>query len=560
MKRGNTMRKLIQGTLVLAASLCVLAFQVSAAAAPGGSDSGAEQRVDVQVELFQEGSFDTVFSEPSYGIDLYASSSSTVEDKVYDLICTGLKNRAATISLSSVSLAFNDDDEALLLRAFQRAVNDNPDLFYVVSNFGYSGSSSKITTLTPTYSSAYTAADTVKYQAAVSAALELVDRSMSDLEKALVLHDYLVTTCAYNWDVATGKSISDDSSAYTAYGALVNHDAVCQGYALAYKQLLSEVGIPCTMASSDSMNHAWNLISLNGKWYHVDATWDDPTPDCEGMVYHTYFLQSDSTMQAKDHYGWSASVQCSDTTYESGYAFNDAVSALHWWNNMYYYVEPSRYSGVIYRVGSSLRGASQWKDLEDQWYTGTVWLKGDLYYVATETSSSLQIMRCDLTTGDVAAVSNSVSYTKAASPDGSYASGYDSVGLRQSGKKIEAVSSTRRTVLTSTDVRDYPVAWDQKTLQSGESAGLAGIVYDADDSQITAGVLENSTMGSATAWAAFYKNGQMVGLQAVSVAGKAGLQAVQFGCRDLPQWDTVRVFLTTSTANAPCCASEVLTP
>lgn len=44
----------------------------------------------------------------------------------------------------------------------------------------------------------------------------------------------------------------------------------------------------------------WNLVKLDGTWYHADPTWDDPVPDVPGRAQYHYFLKSDKTM-AKDH-------------------------------------------------------------------------------------------------------------------------------------------------------------------------------------------------------------------------------------------------------------------
>lgn len=84
---------------------------------------------------------------------------------------------------------------------------------------------------------------------------------------------------------------------------LVNHIGVCNGYALAYKYLLNEVGINCYMVTSESMNHAWNLVELDGSYYHVDVTWDDPAWDLTGRVSHKYMLKSMLDF-VNHHNGW----------------------------------------------------------------------------------------------------------------------------------------------------------------------------------------------------------------------------------------------------------------
>lgn len=68
---------------------------------------------------------------------------------------------------------------------------------------------------------------------------------------------------------------------YTAYAALINGTAVCQGYTTLYYKLLDNMGIRNTIVTSDTINHIWNLVEYNGKWYQVDTTWNDTNDQIE---------------------------------------------------------------------------------------------------------------------------------------------------------------------------------------------------------------------------------------------------------------------------------------
>ena len=119
-------------------------------------------------------------------------------------------------------------------------------------------------------------------QAVVDAAIaSCVTDGMSDYEIAKALHDYLALNNEYDMRYYSGGM---PRISYTAYGALVNRTSVCAGYALAYERLMDQVGIPCEYVTgmTTSGSHAWNIIQIDGEWYHVDVTWDDPTPDREG--------------------------------------------------------------------------------------------------------------------------------------------------------------------------------------------------------------------------------------------------------------------------------------
>lgn len=165
--------------------------------------------------------------------------------------------------------------------------------------------------------------------------LSWIDDSMSDEEKAQAAHDYLVRRCAYGYNGSSDK--------HNAYGALVEHSPVCEGYSKAYKLILDELGIPCVIVSSTSMNHAWNMVQIDDSWYHVDVTWDDPTVNGSDQgfnapVRHDYFLKSDATLKG-DHYGWSSSCMApKDSAYKaSAHKFSSPkrdLSAENGWTEL----------------------------------------------------------------------------------------------------------------------------------------------------------------------------------------------------------------------------------
>ena len=104
----------------------------------------------------------------------------------------------------------------------------------------------------------------------------LQNKTGNTYEDIKMIHDYLVDTI--NYDSSLSKQ-----NIYNIYGALVNRECVCEGYARAFKYLLDELDIPCVMiigtatnSQGETENHAWNYVQLNGAWYAVDTTWDDP--------------------------------------------------------------------------------------------------------------------------------------------------------------------------------------------------------------------------------------------------------------------------------------------
>lgn len=114
---------------------------------------------------------------------------------------------------------------------------------------------------------------------------------------ALWLHDWLI----YNADYDCTYSI------YTADGVLLQGTGVCDSYTRAYNLLLQQFGIECIRLSAGEMNHAWNLVKIDGQWCHIDVTWDDPIDYNYrgGYENHNYFGLTDARMD-KDH-DWNRS-------------------------------------------------------------------------------------------------------------------------------------------------------------------------------------------------------------------------------------------------------------
>lgn len=135
---------------------------------------------------------------------------------------------------------------------------------------------------------------------------------MDDFEKALYIHDYIVLNSEYDLELLEYMEKNNfilpgelRSEKYTEYSILVNGTGVCGSYALAYRAILNAAGMECLYLSSSQMNHAWNLVKIDGKWYHVDCCWDDPTPDTYGRARRTYFLRTDDEIMNLNHYSWT---------------------------------------------------------------------------------------------------------------------------------------------------------------------------------------------------------------------------------------------------------------
>lgn len=126
--------------------------------------------------------------------------------------------------------------------------------------------------------------------------LSALSDNMNEYDKELILHDTLLNSTVY--DKAAAADSSNNPFAFTAYGALVNGTAICEGYSRAFQLLMKCVGIECTLitGSSKEQGHMWNKVKIESDWYNVDATWNDD----DTYIFHTYFNITDKMIE-NDH-------------------------------------------------------------------------------------------------------------------------------------------------------------------------------------------------------------------------------------------------------------------
>lgn len=186
------------------------------------------------------------------------------------------------------------------------------------------------------------AVDMAAYEQRVAQILaEQVHEGMEDWQIALALHDYLIVNAKYDESLLK----------LSGYDLLVNGTAVCSGYTSAYQDLLQRAGIECRYVISEQMDHAWNIVKIDGQWYHVDLTWDDPTPDSEGFADHKYFLVTDAEISAgeKPHYGWDSPIKCTDTRFSREF-WRDVTSPILFESaDTCYVMRFNDWAGTLYR-------------------------------------------------------------------------------------------------------------------------------------------------------------------------------------------------------------------
>lgn len=124
--------------------------------------------------------------------------------------------------------------------------------------------------------------------AEVMASLELDGKTR--YQKVKAIYDYICDNVTYDYSNSNSYDVK-----YTAYGALVNGTAVCQGYACLFYRMCKAANVPVRIVTgySEGEGHAWNIVKIGSYFYNVDSTWD------AGRRYYSYFLKSD--VDFEDH-------------------------------------------------------------------------------------------------------------------------------------------------------------------------------------------------------------------------------------------------------------------
>lgn len=281
--------------------------------------------IEIENKIEQEISY-----EKPLNINSYSSSKKTVSNEVMTntdsfsyynqlddyakIIYKGLEENLDNMKTGTYNVqfgtTFNDllhkeNGEEVLNNSFQLAVNalnfDNPETFYIDIPKLYLFTEIRTKLWVTTYSVEIGAREGENYlnpefknEEDVNNAIAKVrnHRYMikseagqgTDESKIRAVHDYLIKKLEYD------SSVSHDNI-YNIYGALINELTVCEGYARTFKYIMDDMRIECIIACGTAINsagnmenHAWNYVKLDGRWYAIDVTWDDPVIIGNGYI------------------------------------------------------------------------------------------------------------------------------------------------------------------------------------------------------------------------------------------------------------------------------------
>ncbi len=334
--------------------------------------------------------------------EFVAANSEAIE-----ALAQGMRNRQTEININRYHIPASD---ARLL--FEAATNIYPELFYVEQGFSYYTTTYNgvkciySIVLDYTYTAAEVSTMMEEFDEKSDYYLSKIEPGMSDFEKALILHDELILNSSYLLEGST-------------YSLMVDGTGKCEDYSKAYAFLLAQAGVKCELVLSpkedendtDGMSHQWVKVCIDGTYYHVDPTWDDPTVEDayyyqynsgetrpnthSGLVYHTFFLVSDSligsTALGTPHTGYT-SFYPSPTTYDNAMFRNVKSKFCYVDGSLYAFkYNDNDYSSSLVRYNYANDAAETVKSFNYYWsapgggfwtgcFSGLEYLDGKFYF------------------------------------------------------------------------------------------------------------------------------------------------------------------------------------
>ncbi len=245
-------------------------------------------------------------SENGSPYKFYYEKLTSVEKQAYNMVLDKIYDMPDRILVPDL----NEDQ---LDNVFRALLYDNPDLFFI----------GRKCTLRAELWNNYLSIDYIvtkdeylkqkeELETKCNEIIASLSNPQSNYQTELEIHNYIIDHCTY-------KIVDKEYVYSSSYGCLINGVAACEGYSKAAKLLFDKVGIENTLisgtatASQESGGaHMWNVVKIDGNYYHLDITWDDPVTTGKNLRLYTYFNVSDEEI-SKNHFDFSIDLNCSSS-------------------------------------------------------------------------------------------------------------------------------------------------------------------------------------------------------------------------------------------------------
>ena len=382
--------------IIMKKLLCIFVSALLVAGVFGVTASASAKEEALETAVFNAVEFGNYLSSAEAGTKLYSSID---VNALYNVIYNGILNSETKIDVSSYQLSFNNENTNLVGYIIEHIVCKYPELsFKKGKGFAfYYNDKNEISKVSLTYNENY-ALQYAEYKEILDNIVANIPQGLTDLEKVLYTYNYLALNFRYEQNYL---NVPDENLIRDVYNFFTKGEGVCAAYSRAFIAIMNEIGIKATYVIDDADDHAWNIVYLDGKPYHIDCTHADPTRegtveensedgvkqvtycyDTVGLVSYDHFLKSDDTIKnACEHHKeyttyekllFGTDIICDDSTYESGYVWlnGTVASPFTYCDGSWYYMnyDSSNLQATLLKTNNFLNSEATEAKVNDIWY------------------------------------------------------------------------------------------------------------------------------------------------------------------------------------------------
>lgn len=275
------------------------------------------------------------------------TATAHTEAELQAIIYQGMRQFTPTFHIQYKGMIANLD--AALTDAMKRAIAKDDYIAGTIQRHGYSyeGYDRDVDiTISLTYNTTAQQEQFVQ-QEVRRIVTNMTTRDMLDVEKVQAINEWLVLHTSYSKET--------NGNPHAAHTIFTEHKGVCQGYAMAAYAMLRQAGLRAHYVTGvilkNNEPHAWNLVQVDGEWYHLDVTWNDPRFQddirADDFISYEYFLQSEVAMRKTRTIHEKGEPRATSERFR---VMRDIPSTLLRINGTLYSICPSYANGKLYAV------------------------------------------------------------------------------------------------------------------------------------------------------------------------------------------------------------------
>lgn len=252
-------------------------------------------------------------------ITVFADSSTidaATKEAVYNDLRNGIRSGVTEIDVSTYGIPRNSMDE--ILNSF---IWENPDLSFCITGKSFKHAYGVVHSVGFTYDNVSTISSRIVFlNEEVDKITSMINPDWSDIQKLLWINDYLCDN--FQYDLSTEY--------HSAVDLLRTGKGICEAYTNLFTILCQKNGIEVSYCYSTEINHIWNMVKVDGQWYHIDSTWNDTYTD----RYEHFLLSDEACKKAINESGYTQSIKlnspntATSTKYDNAFWRKEIYSSI----------------------------------------------------------------------------------------------------------------------------------------------------------------------------------------------------------------------------------------